>query len=121
PLAEETEPAVPVGLTIIYRVQSGDTIAGIARRYGIPVETIIQANNLSSFSVPGGTDLIIPIPANHLYPLQAGETLWRLAKRYGVTVELLMDINQISEVTQLTTGQIIILPRPVDQIVDDRY
>lgn len=117
----ELEPAVPIGLTIIYRVQSGDTIFGIAAKYGIPAESIVRANDLSSSTLPGRTDLVLPIPADHLYPLKAGETLWRLAGRYGVTVELLMEINQISEVTQLTTGQIIILPTPVDRVVEDTF
>lgn len=31
-----------------YRVQSGDTLYGIARRWGLPLENLIATNNLRS-------------------------------------------------------------------------
>jgi hypothetical protein len=36
-------------------------------------------------------------------------------------VELLVEINSITDVTSLRTDQIIILPVPTDQVVDDKY
>ena len=81
------------------------------------MEALFRSNNLSPDALlPAGTNLVVPIPVDHLYLLQQGETLWRLARRYGVSLELLMEINQISDVTQLMIGQIIILPKPVDQV-----
>ncbi|NLY88853.1 MAG: LysM peptidoglycan-binding domain-containing protein [Firmicutes bacterium] len=109
-----------VGLVITYRTKEGEELPTVAGKYGIPVETLSQMNNLSpDAALPAGIDLVVPIPVEHLYVLQPGETLWRLSRRYGVTPELLMEINQISDVTQLMIGQIIILPKPVDQAVKE--
>jgi LysM repeat protein len=114
--AEEVKP----GLRLAYQVQAGDTVAAIARKYGITPASILAENKGAEKIYPGQT-LLLPIPESHLYPLKAGETIWRLAKRYGTTVELLMEINGIADVTVLKTGRMIILPRPADQIADDRF
>lgn len=107
-----------VGLVITYKTKQGEDVSDIAGKYGIPAEALYRTNNLSpDLPPPAGMDLVIPIPAEHLYILNQGETLWRLARRYEVAPELLMEINQISDVTQLMIGQIIILPKPVDQEV----
>ena len=44
----------------IYIVQAGDTLFSLARRYGVTVEAIQQANNLASDSIDVGQQLIIP-------------------------------------------------------------
>jgi murein DD-endopeptidase MepM/ murein hydrolase activator NlpD len=52
------------GGTAITVVQ-GDTIDGIARRYGVPASAIIQANNLSaSATIQAGQQLVIPRYSN---------------------------------------------------------
>ena len=68
-----------------------------------------------------GQTIRIPIPPTHLYQLQPKETLWRIAQRYGTTVELLVEINSITDVTSLRSDQVIILPVPMDQVVNDKY
>jgi LCP family protein required for cell wall assembly len=43
-------------------VQPGDTLFALARRYGVSVEAIQQANNLAGDNIYAGQQLIIPIP-----------------------------------------------------------
>jgi len=44
-----------------YRVQPGDTLYGIAVRFGVPVEQIIRANNLvPPYQLYVGQNLFIP-------------------------------------------------------------
>ena len=62
------------------------------------------------------TDLVIPIPGHCI--LEPGR-LYGGWQKYGVMPELLMEINQINDVTQLMIGQIIILPKPVVQVVEE--
>ena len=46
-----------------YTVQEGDTLGGIAFRYGTTAMEILRANNLSDLNmIIAGTDLLIPIP-----------------------------------------------------------
>jgi LysM repeat protein len=52
-----TEPGI-----VTHRVQSGDTISGLALKYDVPEEDIIAANNLQNPNfLQVGTELIIPI------------------------------------------------------------
>jgi LysM repeat protein len=44
---------------IVHTVQAGDTLSGIAFRYGVPVDQIRQLNNLTSDIVQLGAELII--------------------------------------------------------------
>lgn len=111
-----------IGLKVIYRINKGDTIFSIARKYGLQPESILKENNLASSDLLSiGKTIQIPIPITHLYQLKPKETLWRIAKRYGITVELLLEINNITDVTVLRTDQVIILPVPSERIVDDKY
>ena len=45
-----------------YVVQQGDTLFSLARRYGVTVEDIQQANNLADDNIYVGQQLIIPAP-----------------------------------------------------------
>jgi murein DD-endopeptidase MepM/ murein hydrolase activator NlpD len=45
---------------IMHRVRSGDNIQKISKRYKIPVNDILDANNLESFTIHAGEDLFIP-------------------------------------------------------------
>ncbi len=67
PTASPTSPAtaaVPAAqiATFTYTVQPGDTLLGIALKYGLPVETIRQLNQLQSDRLLAGQTLILPLP-----------------------------------------------------------
>ena len=122
PVSMRREERDAVALRVAYRVSKGDTVFSIARKYGVDPELILAENQLGASSLISiGQNLRIPIRQNQLYQLQPKETLWRIAQRYGTTVELLMEINSIEDVTTLRTDQVIILPVPVDRIVNDQY
>jgi len=53
------QPAVTGGTT--YTVQSGDTLFSIARRFGVTIQAIVQANNLANpNALSVGQELVIP-------------------------------------------------------------
>lgn len=93
-----------------YIVQNGDTLYGISKQFGISIEDIKLANNLSSNNIIVGTSLVIPTTATTtLYVVKAGDSLYSIAKRYNTTVDDLMRINNLKN-NLLHIGQQLKIP-----------
>jgi LysM repeat protein len=109
-----------------HTVQSGDTLSGIATRYGVTVNAIMSANNLSSSAIYAGQVLTIPSSQPNAtaqptvaqptagqsatYVVQPGDSLSALAQRFGVTREALAAANKISPSSLLYVGQTLTIP-----------
>jgi murein DD-endopeptidase MepM/ murein hydrolase activator NlpD len=92
-----------------YTVLSGDTVATIARRFGVNVGTIIWANNLSrTAAIRPGNALRIPITSGVFHTVKRGETLGQLAKLYKVDIAAIRATN--GNLPTLTPGQEILVP-----------
>lgn len=94
---------------IYYAVQNGDTISTISRRFGITVNTILWANNLSAYSLirPGDKLTILPY-SGVLYTVKKGDTLARIAQTYGIELEKIVSCNDLG--ASIAVGQKIIIP-----------
>jgi membrane-bound lytic murein transglycosylase D len=84
----------------LHEVGTGESLAEIARRYGVTLASVENANHLESDAqVPPGFWLSIPTapPAPRLvhYRVQRGETLAAIADRFDVTVSELKRWNHI--------------------------
>ena len=83
----------------VYIVQQGDTLYGIARAFGIPVEQLITANGIQDPTlISPGQQLLIPLPApqaeaKYTHIVQAGETLRAIALRYQLPVHEIAAAN----------------------------
>jgi LysM repeat protein len=105
-----------------YVVQSGDTLSGIALRFGTDVATLVRLNGLSNPDVLlAGTRLVVPTPVLRapaptpapravLYSVKAGDTLWDIAVRTGTTVEALLAANHLDPDARIRPGQVLALP-----------
>jgi LysM repeat protein len=101
-----------MGLT--YITSPGDSLYLIAKRYGISVTLLKQANNLTSDTLLAGKQLVIPTTTgisstDVTHQVQAGESLYLIAKQYGVTVDALKAANQITD-NSILTGQTLKIP-----------
>ncbi len=47
---------------IVHKVRKGETLGGVAQRYGIPVEIVKETNRLASNRLSVGKTLVIPVP-----------------------------------------------------------
>jgi len=78
PVATDTPPATPTATNppsasptppyVTYVVQAGDTLSGIASRFGVSVQAIMDANGISSAIINVGTQLIIPAAGGSVSP-----------------------------------------------------
>lgn len=98
-------PAVPGGNT--YTVKKGDTLYGIATRYGISVNDLKNANNLTSNTLSIGQ--VIVIPGSNIYTVKSGDTLYSIARNNNVTVDAIKRANNLSS-NLLSVGQKLIIP-----------
>ncbi len=99
-----------------YRVKPGDTISGIAARFGVSIEEIRSLNNLSGHLMLQGQILEIPgqkveqersapseerekeekTPTGTIeYRVEKGDTLSSIASRFGVSVEEIRSENEL--------------------------
>ena len=102
-----------------YIVKAGDSLYKIANEYGISVETIKQANNLTSNLLSIGQILKIPtenIETNYKeYEVKAGDSLYKIAQLFNTTVDEIMNANNL-QTTILSVGQILKIPTTPEEI-----
>lgn len=101
----------------VYIVQAGDTLWGIAQRFGVPLQALMQANGITDANtLVAGARLVIPglEGINGILVTQAvpyGETLRSLSRRYGVPQAMLARLNHLSNPAELFAGANIVLPQ----------
>ncbi len=97
-------------------VQRGDTLSGIARRYGTTIEALTAANRLSIQSIlHPGQELVVPVPPGALsktslfsssrdsiadgdhevYVVARGDTLGAIAKSFHMSLDRLRSLNDL--------------------------
>ena len=117
----------PLFADITYKVEKGDTLYSISRKYQITVAELRTANNLSENDViKAGQKLIIPdadigtaaalsstktasstTPAGKTieYVVAKGDTLYGIARKNGMSVADLMAINNLDSSAVIKIGQ----------------
>ena len=98
------------GSGITYVVQAGDTLSGIAARFGTTVAELVSLNNISDPNlIYVGQVLKIPSSGNssRTYTVQAGDTLSGIAAKFGTTVANLVTLNNISDPNLIYVGQVL--------------
>lgn len=104
-----------------YRVQTGDTLAAIARRCQVSMDVLARANGISDVNrIYVGQVLKIPeapTPQQQsstqppTYRVRAGELLEDIAVRFQVSSQELCEANGITDPSSITVGQVLIIPK----------
>jgi LysM repeat protein len=138
PMATATsKPSLPGDFTgtVVYQVVSGDTVWGIANRFGSSVDAIAKVNGLNNAGfLRIGQTLVVPVrseqtrpatftpvptkpgsggpvtPAPGTYTVQAGDTMFSLARRFNTTVATLAQLNNIVNPSLIFPGQTLRVP-----------
>ena len=107
-----------------YRVQTGDTLFSIARRFGVTVDELKRQNRLSGNGVQVGQTLRVdagkssvaatpgpalvrvraPAATPRVYTVRPGDSLFAIAVKFGVELEDLMRWNKLTGRTVIQPG-----------------
>jgi len=96
---------------MIYKVQKGDTVSGIAANFGISMNTVLWANAaIRSGSLPQDREITILPVSGVLYEAKAGDTVSAVASSFGVDPERIRIVNRLPGVNDLEVGKNIVVP-----------
>ena len=94
-----------------YIVEEGDTIAVLAEKFGISLNTIVWANDLSaSEALKPGDELIILPTSGALHLVRPGDTLSEVALWYSGDVEEILAFNELESAEDIFVGDFLIIP-----------
>ncbi|SDO73045.1 spore germination protein [Paenibacillus sp. yr247] len=106
----------------IHVVQKGQTLYRISQTYGVSVDTIAAANEMTpSQSLVIGQALVIPIVGS-FYWVQPGESLYMIARKLGLDLHNLASANGLTLYQPLPVGfRLYIPPTPRTQAEVNAY
>ncbi|MEK3695991.1 glycoside hydrolase family 18 protein [Paenibacillus sp. FSL R10-2199] len=94
----------------IHVVQPGQTLYGIADAYGVNMDTITEANQLSAPErLVIRQTLVIPIVGQY-YWVQQGDSFYSIAKRFGLKASDLAEVNGLTLNLPLQAGFRLYIP-----------
>ncbi|MFK5984778.1 MAG: LysM peptidoglycan-binding domain-containing protein [Pseudomonadota bacterium] len=113
-----------------YKIQQGDSLSRIAKKYSISIAALKKANRLKNSRIRAGKYLVIPMASKGFvyynpqvtkrrdkiiarinakkrikYRVKHGDSLWTISRKYNISYKKLANINGISPLATLSIGQ----------------
>ena len=115
----------------IYLVARGDTLKGLATRFGVTVEQLLAWNtdikNVNLIyegqrltvwvTAPPPPPTTPPPASGQVYYVQKGDTLRKIAAKFNTTVDAILKVNNIANPNVIYVGQAINLPGSLSSYV----
>ena len=98
---------------IVHKVAEKETLYGISKRYGTPIDAILQYNPTADAGLEIGQILKVPYTPRSVTPqkgggiihvVSAGETMFSISKAYNVSIDELKEWNSLKD-NALSIGQ----------------
>jgi N-acetylmuramoyl-L-alanine amidase len=122
--------AAPPAASGRYTIAKGDTISGIAARFGLSTQTLLSANGLGwssiiypgqTLAIPGTAPAAAPAPViervssttsttTGSHTIRSGDTISSIAKQYGLSVSALLQANNLSTSSVIYAGRALSIP-----------
>ncbi|MBI5161923.1 MAG: LysM peptidoglycan-binding domain-containing protein [Micrococcales bacterium] len=136
-VAAPTAPAAPAVTAPMpsagYTIQRGDTISGVAARFGVPTAQLLAANGLAwssiiypgqRIAVPGTVGMVAassvtpaPAPAapappatTTAYTIVRGDTVSAIATRHGISIDAILAANGLTRASLIYAGRVLQIP-----------
>ncbi len=94
-----------------YTVRKGDTVALIAKTFGVSPQTVTWANDLKKGAVLKEGDVLVILPVSGVkHTVKRGDTIASIAKKYGGDKDDIVDFNDIALGEPLEVGSTVIVP-----------
>jgi len=92
-------------------VLAGDSLWGIAEKYGVTVSDLSEWNSLNGSVIQPGQELVVRGGQQDTvtYTVQPGDSLIQIAAMYGVTLGEVQEWNHISNPSKIRIGQALVL------------
>ena len=106
--------AKPRSEIVNYSVESGDTLASIANKFDVSVNTIKWANDLKSDDITTGDTLEIPPVSGIVHKVQSGDTVYSIAEKFNTSSQNIVNFpfNEFADLDTfaLVPGQTLFVP-----------
>lgn len=111
--------------TVTHTVKRGDSLYILARRYGVSIEAIMDANDLTDEIIIIGRELTIPVrqqlaaggqdpssetPPEQVYQVRPGDSASVIARKFNTSVPALAEANRLADPNRLRAGQKLVIP-----------
>jgi LysM repeat protein len=95
----------------VYLVEDGDSVSGIAEKFGITVNTILWANDIENASLiqPGDKVFILPV-AGLKHVVKEGDNVKSIAKKYKADETEIIAFNDLPANGAVKIGEELIIP-----------
>lgn len=102
---------------IRYTVKRGDTLWGIAKKFGVTVSAVVNANNIRNPNlIYVGEVFVIPHMTSAesfeytLYTVRRGDTLWGISRKFGTSINSIVALNGIENPNLIYAGEVFKIP-----------
>ena len=128
----DERPASSNSRVIYYTVQSGNTLSGIAQRFGTTVRELQRVNGIANPNLiyPGQIIKIYEdkrsekktdIDFSGTYIVRAGDTLSSIARRFNTSVDRLVKINNIKNPNLIYPGEVLEIEGSISSSDNEEY
>lgn len=99
-----------------YKVQTGDTLYTIAKKYNVSVNSLVEANSLENTTIYPYQVIVIPVKVNNggmyfeEYVIKPNDTIEIISDKLDVDPEMISRYNDISRLV-LDENQVLKIPR----------
>lgn len=129
PIAAVAPTPAPTASGGRYMIVRGDTISGIAGKFGVTAQAVLSANGLGwksiiypgqTLAIPGAASVATaaappaaapaPPAAASGHKIVSGDTISSIAKKFGVSVSALLSANQLQQSSIIYAGKTLVIP-----------